>query len=163
MLKFTPPRFHALQRPAWHGQPYSIEMPKRMAPLSLILALVLFVVIGFVVAIAYLLLLKSLGRGGGMDGLALAASLVMMPAAGGLFGAVFWLPFTLYRESKERPVGAAAALGLGLVVGLVLSLFFAGPGGFRLRGGASLLNYFLPLITALGSWAGTIVVNRMRK
>ena len=138
-------------------------MPKGPAPLSLVLALVLFVVIGLVVAIGYLMLLKSLGRGGGMDGLALAASLIMMPAAGGLFGAVFWLPFTLYRESKGTPLNASSALALGLGVGLVVSFLFAGPSGFRLRGGAPLMNYFLPLIAALGSWAGTMIVNRMRK
>ncbi len=138
-------------------------MPKRSAPLSLVLALVLFVVIGLVVAIAYLLLLKSLGRGGGMDGLALVASLFVMPAAGGLFGAVFWLPFTLYKDSKGTPLTASSALVFGLGVGLVVSFIFAGPSGFRLRGGAPLFNYFVPLIAALGSWAGTIIVNRMRK
>jgi len=138
-------------------------MPKRPAPLSLVLALILFVVIGLVVAIAYLLLLKSLGRGGGMDGLALVASLFVMPAAGGLFGAVFWLPFTLYKDSKGTPLTASNALALGLGVGLVVSFLFAGPGGFRLRGGAPLFNYFLPLIAGLGSWAGTIIVHRMRK
>ena len=140
-----------------------VEMSKRAAPMSLVLALVAFVVIGLALAIAYLILLKSLGRGGGMDGLALVAALVVMPAAGGLFGAVFWLPFTLYRDSKTQPLTALSALVLGLVVGLVVSFLFAGPSGFRLRGGAALFNYFLPLIAGVGSWAGTLIVNRKRK
>lgn len=119
--------------------------------------------VGVIVAIAYLMTLNALGRGGrSMDGLALAAMLVVLPAAAGFFALLAWLPFSLYREKRGRPLSALGSLALGVAAGVAISLVWAGPSGFRLSGGAPLLNYFLPLITGLGSWIGTLMVNRLR-
>ncbi len=138
--------------------------PPQRSPAAYFLAVGAFVLIGVVVAIAFLMTLNALGRGGrSMDGLALAAMLVVLPAFAGLFAVVAWLPFSLYRERRGRALSALGSLARGSAAGLVVALIWAGPSGFRITGGAPLFNYVVPLVAGVGSGVGTLMVNRLRR
>lgn len=109
---------------------------------------------GLFVAAAYLMLMRQvMGTGRGMDGLALAASLLVFPVASALMTTVIWLPFTLWRHGRNRPVNAMTAIGVGALVGLAIGFVFSGPGGFKLTGGAPAFNYAFAALGCLGALA----------
>jgi len=126
----------------------------KASPLRVLLGIVAAAAVGFGIAILYLLILrKVVGIGRGMDGLALAASLMLFPIVSGLLGPVTWLPLMLWRKSKGLGVSGALTLGAGALVGLLAGLVFTGAAGFKLSGGAPAMNYAFPALGACGAWA----------
>jgi hypothetical protein len=125
------------------------------------IGLVAFAFVGFVIAIIYLLIVgRMFGRGSGMDGLALAASIVTFPMLAAMCGLLGWVPLWLLHNRRLGRMSAARALLLGLLLGLVVSLITAGGNGFVLRGGAPLFNYFFTLIVAGGAVCHNWIVLR---
>jgi hypothetical protein len=121
--------------------------------------IVAFVLIGVGAAILYLLIVgKLLGRGG--DGFGLTAALFMFPILACTTGVLCWLPLWLLHNHRWGPMPALRALLLGAFIGALVSMVIAGPGGFLLRGGAPLFNYFLILILALGGLVHNRVMAR---
>jgi hypothetical protein len=110
--------------------------------LSALLGVAAAAALGLVIAFAYLIVMKQVQGGPrGMDGLALAASIVIFPVAAGMFTALAWAPLWWWRRTKGRPLGTFVSLILGTALGLVIGFAMAGPGGFRMTGGAPAFNY----------------------
>jgi hypothetical protein len=121
--------------------------------------IVAFVLIGVGVAMLYMLIVgKLLGRSG--DGFGMAASIVLFPILACTTGVFCWLPLWLLHNHRWGAMPSWRALLLGAAIGAVVSIGIAGPGGFLLRGGAPLFNYFLILIVALGGLVHNRVMAR---
>jgi hypothetical protein len=127
-------------------------MPSNNAKLiNHFIGVIAFPLAGFAVAILYLLIVGTvLGRGSGMDGMALAASIITFPFLAGACGLLVWVPLWLLYDRRLGRMSAGRALLLGALLGLLVSMLIAGPGGFLLRGGSPLFNYFFPVILAAG-------------
>ena len=116
---------------------------------------------GLVVAIAYLIFMKQvMGVARGMDGLALVASLVLFPVAAAAITGFLWLPFALWRNSKGKPPTALAALMIGASMGLFAGFVMAGPGGFKLTGGAPAFNYAFTALGSLGAFIFQLIAGK---
>jgi len=125
------------------------------------IGVVAFALVGFGVALFYLLIVgRMLGRGSGMDGLALVASIVTFPFLAAVSALLGWIPLWLLYNHRRGRMSAGRALLLGALLGAVICMIFVGPGGFVLRGGAPLFNYFLILILAVGGALHNWIVSR---
>ncbi|MEZ5396984.1 MAG: hypothetical protein R2724_29975 [Bryobacterales bacterium] len=119
--------------------------------------------LGLGVAILYLIILRKVtGVGRGMDGLALAASLVVFPVAAAIF-ALVWTGVSLRRRGKGAPPSVRGALLAGGAIGLLAGLVFAGPNGFKLHGGAPAFNYAMTVLGAVGAATFELVAKRMMR
>lgn len=123
------------------------------------LGLLVFLLLGVVTAMAYLVVVANwLGAGG--DGFGLAAAIIAMPVWSLGFGVFLWLPLWLIHDRLWGAMSGARALLISFAGGLLLVLFFVGPGGFTLRGGAILMNYFVMPMLVLGAWSHNAIMRR---
>ena len=110
-----------------------------------------FVGIGF--ALAYILVCKNLfGFGhGGVDGVALAPSIVVFSTASTAFVLLIWSPVTTLWWRRSGLLKSSSVLLLALGLAFVASMIWAGPSGFTTRPGTALFNYFVIPMFALGA------------
>lgn len=141
--------------------PVPAPQPKLIA--STLVSACASAVLGLVVAILYLVILRKVtGVGRGMDGLALAASLVVFPIAAAIF-ALVWTGVSLWRRGKGAPPSVSGALLAGGGIGLLAGLVFAGANGFQLKGGAPAFNYAMTVLGAVGAATFELVAKRMMR
>jgi hypothetical protein len=127
--------------------------------LAHLLGYVLWFGIAIGVSIAYVLIVtRVFGVTGGPFGL--AAALFSFPLMIILFAVVIWLPFWLFHRFKWGKMSHGRAFLFGLLGGLLLSIFIAGPRGFTLAGGSELVNYALTAGVMLGAVVHNAVAER---
>ena len=116
-----------------------------------LVGVVAFVLIGLGVALLYMLIVgKLLGRGG--EGFGLTAAILTFPLLACTSAVFCWLPLWLLHNHRLGVMPPGRALLLGGLIGAVIAVVIAGPGGFLLSGGAPLFGYFLILMLAAGGF-----------
>jgi len=123
------------------------------------LGLLGFLVIGFLMGIAYLIFINKV-MGYRPMGFGNAAVIFVMPVWGILFGILGWLPIWFFHRARWGPMSHARAVVIAAIVGLVMVMVFVGPSGFLPRGGSYLLNYPVLAMVILGALAHNMLTHK---
>lgn len=124
-----------------------------------VLALLIFPVVGFVVAIVWLIITTKV-FGIGTTGFGNAAVIFVLPVLGAAIGIFLWLPLWFVHDRKLGRPGVMRAFLFGLALAGVVSLVFMGPSGFTTRGGAALLGYALLAMCAIAAAGHAAILRR---
>ena len=124
-----------------------------------LLGLAGFLAIGVVAGFAYLIMMGTvLGR----RGIENVGAIVTLPMFA-LFAGVLWIAVDGLVSRRSGPIAPARALLYGAALGLLLSLLIAGPRGFTLAGGSTLVSYFLIVVAAGGAGLHRLLAVRARR
>jgi hypothetical protein len=130
---------------------------------SSVIGVVAFLTTGVVTGILYIIVVgKILDRGG--DGFGLVGAIVMFPLFI-TFAGLGWLVLWHLHTWKLGLMPTGRVIVGSVLFGLLISLVIAGPRGFTMHGGSTLINYFLiggTLVGALGHLAIFRLLSRRR-
>jgi hypothetical protein len=117
-----------------------------------LVGLILFPVIGFVVAFFWLQVVTRI-----LDieqsGFGASAAIVAFPIYAIVFGLFIWFPIWILYNRKRGEMSSRTAVVSGLVTGLILVVVVAGFRSFGPAPGAQYFGWAILAITSIGGWS----------